>query len=162
MSVQKIPDGYHTAPTSLIISGAARAYECYMTAVGAVEMMRMSGAGEDVMHAEIRIGDSPIMLSDEFPDMGFRSPKSLGGSPISLMLYVEDVDRMFDQAIAAGGKVVRPLQDQFYGDRSGTLEDPFGHIWSISTHIEDVPPEEMAKRQAEYMERCGEQSQVEG
>ena len=156
MAVKKIPDGYHTATPYLIISGAARAIEFYKSAFGAVETMRMSAGGEDVMHAEIRIGDSAIMLADEFPEMGFRSPTSLGGTPVSLLLYVEDVDRMFDQAMAAGAKVMRPLENQFYGDRSGTLEDPFGHIWTIATHVEDVSPEEMQRRQAERMKACSE------
>jgi PhnB protein len=154
MTVKRIPDGYHTVTPYLVISGAARAIEFYKTAFGAVEVMRMSGAGDHVMHAELRIGDSSVMLADEFPDMGFRGPRSLGGTPVSLLLYVDDVDRMFNQAVTAGGKVIRPLENQFYGDRSGTLEDPFGHVWTISTHIEDVSPEELARRQAELMEQC--------
>jgi PhnB protein len=155
MAVKKIPDGYHTVTPYLIVSGAARAIEFYKAAFGAVETMRMSGAGEDVMHAEIRVGDSPIMLADEFPELGFRGPASHGGTPVSILLYVEDADRTFDQAVSAGAKVMRPLQDQFYGDRSGTLEDPFGHVWTIATHVEDVSPEEMGRRQAELMEQRG-------
>jgi PhnB protein len=151
MTAKKIPDGYHTATPYLIISGAARAIEFYKAAFGAVETMRMCGACEDVMHAEIRIGNSPIMLADEFPEMGFRGPTALGGTPVSILLYVEDADQIFDQAVTAGAKVMRPLEDQFYGDRSGTLEDPFGHVWTIATHIEDVSPEEMERRQAERM-----------
>ncbi len=108
----------------------------------------MGGPGGKVMHAEMKIGDSPLMLADEFPEMGYRGPKSLGGTPVSLMLYVEDVDALAAQATAAGAKVMRPVQDQFYGDRSGTFVDPFGHVWTISTHKEDVPMEEMKRRMA--------------
>jgi PhnB protein len=104
--------------------------------------------GDKIGHAEIKIGDSPIMLADEHPDMGHVGPKSYGGTPVSLMIYVEDVDTVFNQAIAAGGVEVKPLADQFYGDRSGTLTDPFGHVWTVATHMEDVSPEEMEKRAA--------------
>ena len=108
--------------------------------------MRLPGPGGKIGHAEIRIGDSPIMLADEFPEMGAKSPQSLGGSPITLMLYVENVDQLFQQAVDAGAKVLRPIKYQFYGDRSGTVEDPFGHTWTISTHTEDVPPDEIQRR----------------
>jgi PhnB protein len=141
-----IPDGFHTVTPYLIVNGAARALEFYKKAFGATELMRMPGPEGKVMHAEIKIGDSPIMLADEFPEMGARSPQALGGCPVSLMLYVDDVDARFNQAVAAGATVQRPVKDQFYGDRTGTLVDPFGHIWSIATHKEDVPPEEMQKR----------------
>ncbi len=143
-----IPEGYHTITPYLIINGAADAIEFYKKAFGATELFRMGGPGGKVMHAEMKIGDSPLMLADEFPEMGYRSPKSLGGTPVSLMLYVEDVDALAAQATAAGAKVMRPVQDQFYGDRSGTFVDPFGHVWTISTHKEDVPMEEMKRRMA--------------
>jgi PhnB protein len=143
-----IPDGYHTATPYLIIKDAAKAIEFYKMAFGAKEMMRMSQPDGRIGHAEIKIGDSPIMLADEFPEMGARSPQSLGGSPVSILLYVEDVDAFAKQAVTAGTKVVRPVKDQFYGDRSGSFEDPFGHQWHIATHVEDVAPEEMHKRAA--------------
>ena len=110
--------------------------------------MRMNGPGGKVMHAEIKIGDSPVMLADEFPEMGARSPQSLGGAPVSLMIYVEDVDKVAAQASKAGATTNRPVKDQFYGDRSGTFTDPFGHVWTISTHKENVSAEEMKKRMA--------------
>ena len=143
-----IPEGYHTATPYLIIKDAAKAIEFYKEAFGAKEIMRMSQPDGRIGHAEIKIGDSPIMLADEFPEMGARSPQSLGGSPVSILLYVEDVDAFAKQAVAAGTKVVRPVKDQFYGDRSGSFEDPFGHQWHIATHVEDVAPEEMHKRAA--------------
>jgi PhnB protein len=143
------PEGYHTATPYLIIDGAARALDFYKTAFSATEMMRMADPKTGkVGHAEIKIGDSPIMLADEYPEMGYRGPKALGGTAVSIMLYVDDVDAMAKQAQAAGAKVLRPVQDQFYGDRSGTFEDPFGHVWTIATHKEDIPPEEMKKRAA--------------
>jgi len=149
MSTTKaIPDGYHTATPYLIVKGAAQALDFYKRAFGATEKMRMDGPGGKVMHAEIKIGDSPIMLADEFPQMNALSPQALGGSPVFLLLYVQDVDGMVAQATAAGAKIVKPVQDQFYGDRSGTLSDPFGHLWTIATHKEDVSPEEMQKRMA--------------
>jgi PhnB protein len=145
--VKPVPDGYHTATPYLILSGAAKALDYYQRAFGAQELMRMASPdGQHIMHAEIRIGDSPIMLADEYPDMGYRSPKAYGGTPVSLMLYVDDVDKVFKQALAAGGKELRPLADQFYGDRTGTLEDPFGHVWTVATHVEDVSESEMKKR----------------
>ena len=143
-----VPEGYHTATPYLIIKDAAKAIEFYKKAFGAKEMMRMSQPDGRIGHAEIKIGDSPIMLADEFPEMGARSPQSLGGSPVSILLYVEDVDAFAKQAVTAGTKVVRPVKDQFYGDRSGSFEDPFGHQWHIATHVEDVAPEEMHKRAA--------------
>jgi PhnB protein len=143
-----IPDGYHTATPYLIVKGAAQAIEFYKKAFGATELMRMPQPGGKIGHAEIKIGDSPIMLADESPDVGARSPQSIGGSPVSIMLYVEDVDKIFSHAVAAGAKVKRPVADQFYGDRTGGIEDPFGHLWYIATHKEDVSPEEMRKRAA--------------
>jgi len=146
MAVKPIPDGYHTATLYLIIKDAARAIDFYKKAFGATELMRMADPGGKVHHAAIKIGDSPIMLADEYPEMGALSPQSLGGSSVFILLYVEDVDERFSRAIAAGAKAVRPVQDQFYGDRSGTLTDPFGHQWTLATHKEDVPPGEMKKR----------------
>ena len=146
MPVSPIPEGYHSVTPYLILKNAAAAIEFYKKAFGAVELLRMAAPGGKIGHAEIKIGDSPVMLADEYPDMGFKGPESLGGTPVSLMIYVDDVDKIYPQAIAAGGKEVRPLQNQFYGDRSGTLTDPFGHVWTISTHVEDVPEEELAKR----------------
>ena len=141
-----IPDGYHSVTPYLIIKGAAAALDYYTRAFGATELLRMPAPEGKIGHAEIKIGDSPIMLADECPEMGYKSPQTLGGSPVSIMIYVEDVDSVFKQAIAAGGKEQRPVKDQFYGDRSGTLEDPFGHIWHVATHTEDVAPEEMERR----------------
>ncbi len=147
MAPRPIPEGYHTATPYLIVKGAAEALEYYKKAFGARETMRFAAPGGKIGHAEIRIGDSAIMLADEHPDMGYRGPQSIGGTPVSILLYVEDVDRWFERAIAAGGKVMRPVAEQFYGDRTGTLTDPFGHVWSISTHVEDVSPEEMHRRE---------------
>lgn len=146
MSVQPIPDGYHSVTPYLIIKDAAKALEFYAKAFGAEELMRFPGPGGKVMHAEIKIGDSPLMMADEFPDMGHLGPSTRGGTTVSLMLYVRDVDAAFDRAVKAGATVVRPVKDQFYGDRSGTLNDPFGHQWTIATHVEDVSPEEMQRR----------------
>jgi PhnB protein len=146
--VKPIPEGYHSATPYLIVKDAARAIEFYKRAFGATELLRMAAPGGKIGHAEIKIGDSPIMLADEVPDMGALSPESLGGTPVSILLYVEDVDAVFNQAIAAGAKVQRPVKDQFYGDRTGGVTDPFGHIWYVATHKEDVSPEEMRKRAA--------------
>jgi PhnB protein len=144
-NVRPIPEGYHSVTPYLIIKGAADAIEFYKKAFGATELFRMEHQGQ-VGHAELKIGDSPIMLADEQPAMGYVGPKTLGGTPVSLMIYVEDVDTIYNQAIKAGGAEVKALQDQFYGDRSGTLKDPFGHVWTVATHKEDVTPEEMDKR----------------
>lgn len=146
-NVKPIPEGYHSVTPYLIIKGAADAIEYYKNAFGATELFRMEREGK-IGHAEIKIGDSPIMLADEHPQMGAVSPKTLGGSPVGIMIYVNDVDTIFNQAIKLGGVQVKPLQDQFYGDRSGTLTDPFGHQWTVATHTEDVAPEEMEKRMA--------------
>ena len=146
-NVKPIPDGYHSVTPYLIIKGASDAIEFYKKAFGATELFRMDHQGK-VGHAEIKIGDSPIMLADESPEMGYVGPTTLGGTPVSIMIYVEDVDTVFKQAVAAGGEQLKPLQDQFYGDRSGTLKDPFGHVWHVATHKEDVSPEEIEKRLA--------------
>lgn len=130
----------------MIVKGAAGAIEFYKKAFGATELFRMEGAGGKIGHAEIRIGTSPIMLADEHLEMDARSPQSIGGTPVSILLYVADVDAQFKQAVAAGARVLKPVQDQFYGDRSGFLEDPFGHRWGLATHKEDVPPAELEKR----------------
>ena len=153
MPVKPIPDGYHSVTPYLIVKGAASAIEYYKKAFGAMELMRFQGPDGLLMHAEIKVGDSPIMLADEMPGMAYRSPQSYGGTPVSIALYVEDVDAVFNRAIATGGKVHRPVQDQFYGDRTGTLEDPFGHVWSIATHKEDVSSAEMKKRSEEAMKQ---------
>jgi PhnB protein len=146
MATKPIPDGYRTATPYLIIKGAADAIEFYKRAFGATELLRMADPQGRVGHAEIKIGDSVIMLADEHPAMGYRGPRSLGGSSVSILLYLEDVDGVFERAVKAGAKAQRPVADQFYGDRSGTLEDPFGHVWTVATHVEDVPPEEMQRR----------------
>jgi len=141
-----IPDGYHTATPYLIIRDAAKAIEFYKRAFKAVETMRMDGPDGKVGHAEVKIGDSLIMLSDEHPEMGYASPQSLGGSPVSILLYVEDCDAVFNRAIEAGGTVKDSVKDKFYGDRTGSLADPFGHIWHVATHTEDVSPQELDRR----------------
>jgi PhnB protein len=130
----------------LIIGAAAAAIDFYKKAFGATELFRFPMPDGKIGHAEIKIGDSPIMLADEFPEMGHKGPKSLGGSPVSLMIYVEDVDTVFNRAVDAGATVKEAVQDKFYGDRIGTLTDPFGHVWHVSTHKEDVSVEEMERR----------------
>ena|SRR6185436_9098210 len=153
MAVKSIPEGYHTVTPYLVVKNAAEAIEFYKRAFGASELLRMDGPDGTVGHAEIRIGDSPVMLADEYPDMGFRSPQSLGGAAVSLVVYVENVDEVFQRAVAAGAKELRPVKDQFYGDRSGTVEDPFGHVWTVSTHMEDVSHEEMRRRAEEMLKQ---------
>jgi PhnB protein len=148
MAVKPIPEGYHTATPYLIIKGAAKAIDFYRNAFGATELMRFPGPNGTVGHAELKIGDSPIMMADEMPDMGYRSPQSLGGTAVSILIYVDDVDAVAKRAVNAGAKVLKPVQDQFYGDRSGFFEDPFGHQWTIATHKEDVSLEEMQRRAA--------------
>jgi PhnB protein len=148
-----IPEGYHSVTPYLIVKGAARALEFYKKAFNATELYRLDGPGGSIGHAELQIGNSRLMLADEFPDMGARGPETLGGSPVGLCIYVEDVDALFKQALAAGGKEERPVKDQFYGDRSGTLRDPFGHQWTIATHKEDISPQEMKRRMDEMMKQ---------
>lgn len=146
--VKSIPDGYHSVTPYLIVRGGARALAFYVKALGAKELMRLDMGGGKLGHAEIRIGDSVVMLADEFPEMNCKSPQAFGGTPVSLMVYVEDVDARVKQAVAAGAKLIRPVQDQFYGDRSGVLLDPFGHQWTLATHKEDLTPEQISKRMA--------------
>ena len=147
-TVKPIPDNYRGATPYLCCKDAARAIEFYMEAFGATEFMRMAQPDGRIGHAEIRIGDAPIMLADEFPDIGVRSPQAIGGSPVTIHVYVEDVDAIARRAVARGATLLRPVEDQFYGDRNCRLEDPFGHVWMISTHKEDVAPEEMKRRAA--------------
>jgi PhnB protein len=151
MAVKRIPEDRNRVSPYLIVNGAERALEFYKRAFGAVELFRHKAPGGKIGHAEVRIGDTVIMLADEFPDHNAHAPKKYGGSPVSLHMYCEDVDAVAQNAIAAGAKVKRPVEDQFYGDRLGTLEDPFGHIWHVSTHIEDVPPEELERRAKKAM-----------
>lgn len=146
MSATAVPAGHHTVTPSLTIQNAVEALEFYRRAFGATERYRLIMPDGRLAHAEFRLGDSVIMLSDEFPEFGGKSPQTLGGSPVSIYLYVEDVDALFQRALAAGAKERTPVMDQFYGDRSGQLEDPFGHLWWVATHQEDVAPEEIEKR----------------
>ena len=149
MAVKPIPEGYSTVTPYLIIKGAATAIDYYKMAFDAQEIMRMPGPDGTIAHAELQIGTSRIMLADEAPQMGHKSPLTLGGTGTSLMLYLTDVDDTFQRAVSGGGKVVQPVKNQFYGDRSGTLTDPFGHEWTIATHVEDVAPDEMKRRMDE-------------
>ena len=151
MAVKPIPAGYHSVTPYLILDDAARALEFYKKAFGAVELMRMPAPGGRIGHAEMRIGDSPVMLADENPQMNAKSPRAFGGSPMFLMVYVPDVDATVAQAVAAGGRLERPVANQFYGDRMGGIEDPFGYHWHIATHVEDVPPDELERRAAKAM-----------
>ena len=149
MAVSAIPEGFRTITPHLIIKGAGEAIEFYKKAFGAEEIMRMPGPdGKSVMHAEIKIGDSHMMLNDEFPDFGCLSPKTIGGTPVTIHLYVKDVDAVYNQAVKAGATPTMPITDMFWGDRFGKLADPFGHHWSVATHKEDVTPADCAKRMA--------------
>jgi PhnB protein len=160
-AVRPIPEGYHAITPYLVVKDAARALDFYRRAFGAKEIMRMDGPGGKITHAELRIGDSMIMVADEMPGGG-RSPQSLGGSTVGIFLYVDQVDSVFNQAVSSGAKVEMPLADMFWGDRYGKLIDPFGHSWSVATHKEDVGPEEMAKRAKETMAKMGQQAQPVG
>ena len=146
--VKSIPEGYHSLTPYLIIKGAAAAIDFYKKNFDAQEIMRFPQPDGRIGHAELKMGDSYIMMADEFPEMNKVSPTTLGNTPVGLMLYVDDADAIFNRAVFAGAKVEKPLTDQFYGDRSGTLLDPFGHQWTIATHKEDVSPEEMERRVA--------------
>ena len=144
--VKPIPDGYRAVTPYLIVDGGAKAIDFYKRAFGATELLRMAHPKHGVAHAEIKIGDSIIMLADENPNAGYVGPRSLGGSTVSIVLHVADVDATFERAVQAGARAQRPVANQFYGDRSGMLEDPFGHFWTISTHVEDIDPEELKRR----------------
>ncbi len=148
--VRPIPEGYPRVVPYLHVDGAGAAIDFYTKVLGATERMRMPGDTPDkIGHAELQIGDAVVMLADEFPDMDVRGPRSVGGTPVTICVYVEDVDAVVERATSAGARVLRPVEDQFYGDRSGTFEDPFGHRWNIMTHVEDVDPEEMQRRMAQ-------------
>jgi PhnB protein len=155
MAVKPVPDGYHTLTPYLIVKGAAPALDFYAKALGATELYRLADPAGKVGHAEMKIGDSHFMLADEFPEMGAVGPPGGSGHSVSFLVYVPDVDAAFARAIAAGAKSARPVQDQFYGDRSGTLQDPFGHQWTLATHIEDVSPEQMQRRFEEMTKSGG-------
>ena len=143
-----IPDDYPRVTPYLYIDGASAAIDFYCAVLGAKERMRMPGPDGKIGHAELELGDSMIMLADQNLDMDVLSPRAIGGTPIAMHVYVEDADSVFEQAIQAGAKALRPIEDQFYGDRSGQFEDPFGHRWNVATHVEDVPPEEISERAA--------------
>ncbi len=149
--VKPIPEAYPRVTPYLCVDNATAAIDFYTSVLGATERMRMPTQEGKIGHAELQIGNSIIMLSDEVPQMGAHSPKSIGGSPVTISVYVEDVDNVFDRAVRSGATTLRPVENQFYGDRVGMLEDPFGHRWSIHTHVEDLSPEEMSKRVAQTM-----------
>jgi len=144
--VKPIPDGYPQVSPSLAIDGAAAAIDFYTAVLGATVRMRIDGPGDKIGHAELQFGDSVVMVADEFPEIGFLGPKTIGGTPVTMSVYVEDVDAVFARAVSAGAKELRPVENQFYGDRAGQFEDPFGHRWSVATHIEDLSEEELMKR----------------
>ena len=146
MAAKPIPEGYRSVTPYLVVDNASEAIAFYTRAFGAKELYRMPMPDGKIAHAEFRVGDAIVMIADEAPDQGYRSPKSLGGSGVSLMFYVDDVDAVAKRALAEGLEVLRPVQDQFYGDRSGNFRDPFGHLWTIGTHKEDLTPEEMNQR----------------
>jgi PhnB protein len=149
--VNYIPKGYNSVTPYLVIKGAARAIEYYKKVFGATVVLRMDGPGGHVGHAELQIGSSRIMLADENPQMGYRSAETIGASPVSLLVYIRDCDKVVERAVAEGAKLLKPVQDQFYGDRSGFIQDPFGHQWGIATHIEDVSPQELEERAKKAM-----------
>lgn len=159
-NVQPIPKGFHSVTPYLVVDDANRAIEFYKRAFGAKEIMKMEAPGGKIGHAEIQIGDSMIMLADAMPGSGNKSPRMLGGTAAGLMLYVQNVDSVFNQAVSAGAKVDQPLANQFWGDRYGKITDPFGHSWSLATHVEDVAPQEMAKRAKEAMAKMGQAQPV--
>jgi PhnB protein len=149
--VKPIPEGYHNVTPYLFVRGAVGAIDFYRSVFGATEIVRMAGSNGKIMHAELRIGDSIVMLADENPQTGVMSPQTIGGFSVGLHVYVEDVDAVIKKAVESGAKPLRPVKNQFYGDRSGSVLDPFGHMWSVATHIEDVSPEEMRKRMTAAM-----------
>lgn len=150
-NVKPIPDDYPQVTPYLIVDGANAAIDFYSKVLGATERMRMPSPGDKIGHAELKLGDSLIMLADEHPEMGIRGPKAVGGSPVTISVYVDDVDGVFKRALAEGATSTREVENQFYGDRTGQFEDPFGHRWSVASRVEDVPSDEMAKRAAEAM-----------
>jgi PhnB protein len=153
--IKPIPEGFHTLTPHLVVKGASQAIEFYKKALGAEEIVRMPGPdGKSVMHAELKIGDSRLFLVDEFPDMGALGPHGIGGTPVTIHVYVEDADAIFNQAVAAGAEVRMPIADAFWGDRYGLIVDPFGHKWSFATHKEDLTPEEIAKRAQAAFSGC--------
>jgi PhnB protein len=149
--VKPIPDGYPRITPSLIIDGAGAAIDFYADVLGTTVRMRMDGPDKRVGHAELQLGDSVIMLADEYPDMGYLGPKAVGGTPVTISVYVDDVDSVFQKALGAGATGLRAVENQFYGDRSGQFEDPFGHRWNVATHVEDVPEGELMRRATEMM-----------
>jgi PhnB protein len=152
--VNPIPQGYHTVTPSLVVSGAAEALDFYRQAFNAEETVRMPGPGGTIMHAEFRIGNSVIMLNDEMPEMGSKSPKAYGGTPVSFYIYVEDADAAWKRAMDAGAKEIMPVADMFWGDRAGWLEDPFGHKWAVAQHVADLSPEEIQRGQEEFFSKA--------
>lgn len=160
--VKPVPEGYRTVTPYLVVNDARTAIDFYRRAFGAKEVVKMDGPGGKISHAELKLGDSMIMLSDEMPGSGTRAPTSLGGTTAGVFLYLENVDTTFQQAVAAGAKVDSPLADMFWGDRYGKLTDPFGHSWSLATHKEDVAPEEMARRMKEETARMAQQTRTAG
>jgi PhnB protein len=152
-NVKAIPDGYHTITPNITVRDAAKAIEFYQKAFGAEELMRMPGPGGKIMHAELKIGDSRFMLADEMPEMGNKGPASIGGTPVSFYIYVHNVDAAWKRATGAGAKITGPLDDMFWGDRTGRLEDPFGHTWVLAQHVKDVTPAEIKKGQDAFLEK---------
>lgn len=153
--VKPVPDGYHTVTPYLACADAAQAIAFYKKAFGAKELLRVPGPGGKIGHAELRIGDSRVMLADEYRDMDFLGPLSRGGSAVHLHIYMPNADKVVERAVEAGAKVVQPLEDKFYGDRTGSVQDPFGHVWHIATHVEDVSPRELKKRAEKMMKDRG-------
>ena len=153
MAVQRVPEGYHTVTPYLAVDDASAAIDFYQRAFGAKERVRMPGPGDTIMHAELEIGDSLVMLADPFPQASTRTPKDLGGTSVNLFVYVEDIDALYKRAIDAGASSLMEPDDMFWGDRFGSVQDPFGHSWTIATHIEDVSPEELEKRSKAWMEQ---------
>ncbi len=154
MAIEPVPEGFHSITPHLVVQDAARAIEWYARVFGAEELPgRLAVPGGKIGHAELRIGDSIVMISDEFAEWGNVSPRTLGGTPLALALYVEDVDAVAERAVTAGAKVLIPVADQFYGDRSGRLEDPFGHVWILGTHLEDLTPEEVEQRFEDFLKQ---------
>lgn len=154
MAVNPIPEGYHAVTPYLIVDGAAKAIDFYKKVFDASEVMRMPAPGGKIGHAEIKIGDCHLMLADEFPEMGAKGPKAYGGSAVNLMVYIKNVDDVVKLALGLGAKLIRPIEDRFYGDRSGQIEDPFGHSWTVATHVEDVSPDELERRAKAYSEKA--------